>query len=831
MVRLERESGARTYPVEYTYDYAGRTNTMTTWQDYAGSAGAAVTTWIYDPYTGRLQQKLDASDKGPYYSYFTSGLLYQRSWADYRSTTYSYNEAGELATVDYSDSETPDLNYTYDRLGRPKQVTHTLNGESWSANFVYGTRGELVSQTWSGGLFDGLAVSNRFDHLLRRTNVAVLDGAARLSASGYAYDPASRLLKVTSGVNNASYSYLANAPLVSQIAFTNNGSWRMTTSKQHDYLNRLSSVRSVNAQSAVLSSFSYSYNDANQRTERREADGVYWRFGYDSLGQVTSGKKYWADGIPVAGQQFEYAFDDIGNRTETKAGGDASGSNLRTSAYYPNALNQYWSNTVPGAVEVMGVALATNTVTVNGQAPYRKGEYFRKELAVNNTAAPVWQQITVVAPNEATVTRHEFVAQTPQVFVHDDDGNLVSDGRWTYTWDGENRLVAMAARTGVGPQISLKFEYDAQGRRIRKQVWGNAAWSGSATNDLRFVYDGWNVIAVLSPQSTVLRSFTWGLDLSGTFQGAGGVGGLLMVSDSANGVHFPAFDGNGNVAALVKSDGTLSAQYEYRPFGELLRASGSLAGVNPFRFSTKYQDDETAFLYYGHRYYNASTGRWLSRDPIQEQGGLNLYAFVANDPIRFWDRFGLDPVGDWISGIYWHAWWWNIPFWSPNPALQKRDDGIMNTMGQRTSRQMDLFYFKLAREEARKGTVSTAWKTVQIAEGATGQDWWVFRKGGIDFSDAGFWLNQAHKVDVLAGGTFEMRLVCDQSGKATGLQIRNTNGKFRWFDRIDNNPSQNDGFWFWLLETGNQIPEWLTDAAFDVQVDWGDNRKDTREVE
>jgi len=55
-----------------------------------------------------------------------------------------------------------------------------------------------------------------------------------------------------------------------------------------------------------------------------------------------------------------------------------------------------------------------------------------------------------------------------------------------------------------------------------------------------------------------------------------------------------------------------------------------MAKPNPFRFSTKYQDDETDLLYYGHRYYNASTGRWPNRDPIEEQGGLNVYGFVRN---------------------------------------------------------------------------------------------------------------------------------------------------------------------------------------------------------
>ena len=62
---------------------------------------------------------------------------------------------------------------------------------------------------------------------------------------------------------------------------------------------------------------------------------------------MTSGKKYWSDGTIVAGEQFTYAFDDIGNRTSTARGGDQTGSNLRSAAYYANALNQYTSRTIP----------------------------------------------------------------------------------------------------------------------------------------------------------------------------------------------------------------------------------------------------------------------------------------------------------------------------------------------------------------------------------------------------------------------------------------------------------------------------------------------------
>ena len=135
-------------------------------------------------------------------------------------------------------------------------------------------------------------------------------------------------------------------------------------------------------------------------------------------------------------------------------------------------------------------------------------------------------------------------------------------------------------------------------------------------------------------------------------QGAGGVGGLLEISDAVNGVHFAAYDGNGNVAGLVKAaDGTSSAVYAYGPFGELLRATGPMAKANPFRFTTKYQDDETDIVMYPRRPYCPSTGRFLCKDPIGERGGLNLYGFVGNDPIRRIDPLGLDYYIYTVKGI------------------------------------------------------------------------------------------------------------------------------------------------------------------------------------
>ena len=88
---------------------------------------------------------------------------------------------------------------------------------------------------------------------------------------------------------------------------------------------------------------------------------------------------------------------------------------------------------------------------------------------------------------------------------------------------------------------------------------------------MHFVYDGWNLITTLSPNSQLLSSYTWGNDLSGSQQGAGGVGGLLEMNyhGSATTNYFPAFEGDGNVAALINAaDGTVVANYEYGAFGE-----------------------------------------------------------------------------------------------------------------------------------------------------------------------------------------------------------------------------------------------------------------------
>ncbi len=376
---------------------------------------------------------------------------------------------------------------------------------------------------------------------------------------------------------------------------------------------------------------------------------------YDTLGQVTSAKKYWSDGTLVAGQQTTHDFDDIGNRKSAAGGGDQFGNNLRSATYGANLLNQYTNRTVPGYLNILGSATNTATATVNNQATYRRSNYFHAELSVTNASAAVWLSTTNLAVLNngtnadivASTIGKVYVPQTPEAFGCDADGNLTNDGRWSYTWDAENRATSFTRNSSApsGSKIKLDCQYDYRARRTQKIVstWNGSAYVAQSTN--KFVYDGWNLTAILDATNGLVQSFTWGTDASGTIQGAGGVGGLISVTvhqGTNAGTYFYCFDGNQNVATLANAtNGMVEAVYEFDAFLGILRATGRLAFVNPFVGSTKFCDWETGFLYYGFRYYDPDTGRWLSRDPLEEAGGSNLYGFVQNTPNNATDFLGL----------------------------------------------------------------------------------------------------------------------------------------------------------------------------------------------
>ena len=215
---------------------------------------------------------------------------------------------------------------------------------------------------------------------------------------------------------------------------------------------------------------------------------------------------------------------------------------------------------------------------------------------------------------------------------HDLDGNLTNDCVFTYSYDAANRLSSVSSN-GVS---LVANQYDYKGRRIRKTT---------PTTETTFVYDGWHLIhetvatVTGATTNTTEIQYFWGADISETLQGAGGVGGLLAVSLNNN-FYFPTYDNNGNITKYIDESGNIVAAYEYDDFGKTISQSGSLADFFRHRFSTKYFDSETGLYYYGYRFYSPSLMRWLNRDPIEEEGGLNLYGFCGNNAMCKYDKDG-----------------------------------------------------------------------------------------------------------------------------------------------------------------------------------------------
>ena len=661
---VQSTGGTRDYPLNYTYSSQGRMETMT--------SAKGVTSWQYIPTNGLLWKKFDAGILAWTYGYTLAGRLQSRINGRGITTTYGYDFAGTQESVDYSDA-TPNIGYTFNRLGQVRTasrggITRTLDLNVW---------GQLTQESWSGSGWDGLRLVHGRDAWRRRDSLTLLNVNQALTSQGFGFDGASRLSSVTSGSTDAAtYAYIPGSSLIDTVTFSYQSQVKAVSDRTYNLAGRLEEIRTVNAANATLAKALYQHDSLDRRTRVTRADGSRWDWGYNDRSEVTSSAHSFADQSAHPLRQYGYAYDGIGNRlTSTRSG--------HTETYATNSRNQYTQRTVPGIERVEGEAGASANVIVNGQLVERRGPAFWKEWTADNTASARWDLVKTIAAKpgagpagEDLVTvkeGHLFLPQTPEAFLYDDDGNLTQDGRWNRTWDGENRLVSAETRPdlpGSVPRVRLEYDYDDAGRRVGKRVlsYDPTTSTYGLNKALRYIYDGWNLVAEIdvspnlpaSGAPHLLRSYSWGADLSGSQRGAGGIGGLLFATvhgSTGTGRFVPAYDGNGNITAWLEAGtGTVSTAMEYDAFGNLLAvmprpvSSATAAATIPFGFSTKYRDSETDTLYYGYRDYSPSLARWLNKDPLGEAGGVNLYGFVGNDGVNWVDALGLSAESHSVTG-------------------------------------------------------------------------------------------------------------------------------------------------------------------------------------
>ena len=234
------------------------------------------------------------------------------------------------------------------------------------------------------------------------------------------------------------------------------------------------------------------------------------------------------------------------------------------------------------------------------------------------------------------------------------------------SYDANDRPVVFTSQDG---RTSITCGYDYRGRRFEKKVTVN----GAVSSHSRFLYRDYLQVAeldLMQPEPMLIKSYLWDpTDPTATRI-------LMMTCWQENGMKvkehlYFMHDALKNVTSIFDGQQKQQARYEYAPFGRPITEEGDMAQENKFRFSCEYADDELGLVYYNYRHLNPADGRWINRDPIQEQGGWNLYAFIRNRINIEVDLLGtIPPYNGGASGIV------EVPI--PQPSIIESNEITLN---------------------------------------------------------------------------------------------------------------------------------------------------------
>jgi RHS repeat-associated protein len=646
LTEITKPDGTHQY---FQYDSQGRL------VQQSGDNGTSVTTYSYG--AGQVTVT-DASGNATTLLYRADGSIAQVQDALGNTTQFQYNAAGEVTRAVTPGNNT--YTYSYDSLGNRTSYTDPLRG-TVSATYEPGTSlltgltdqaSDQMQYSYDGaGNLTGIKYEDGTGTTYQYGADGLLTGStnARGQTIDYSYDAAGQLTGKTFGDGTSEhYAYDARGNLISAQAREGG-----ITSYTYDSAGRLTSVTDPNGRNE-----SYVYDSAGRLIERIEPSGSATNYGYDSSGRLAE----LTDGSGNLLVKYTYdansrvARSDMGNGTSTTYSYDAAGDVTQIVNYAADgSVSESFAYTYDANSRPVTVATLDGTWTYGYDAV---GELTHAVFQSTNSAIPNQdlsytydaagnRVSTVVNGAIATYTTNgldQYTTADGATFTYDADGNLVGQSKggsqWTFTYDEENQLVGE-----TGPDGTWTYQYDALGNRI-------ATTHNGVTS--QYVIDP---LAISLSPTLALGS------IAQTYDGLGnpsatyvyGLGGLSAVTNRSGTSYFNA-DVIGDVTGINGSSGNLTDSYFYLPFGETIQTKGT--SDNPFQFNGELgvTSDGGGLNLMGARFYDASLGRFISRDPINVSGGTNIYNFVDNNQTNTNDPLGL---------INWFKNWFTYYTFSP----------------------------------------------------------------------------------------------------------------------------------------------------------------------